>query len=63
MRIVNWKTTIGGVISLLAGGLPQVGVELGAEMQNALMVLGLFIVGIFAKDSNVTGGMKPNRTK
>ena len=59
--MINYKTTIGGIISILAGVLPWVGVELTQEIQGALFGLGMFIVGLFAKDSNVTGGTKSNR--
>jgi len=50
----NWKTSLAGVIAamgpiLLAIGVPQ---EVGA----AITTIGLFLLGLFAKDRNVTGG-------
>ena len=61
MNIVNWKTTIGAVIPALAIVLNAFGVvSITVEVQNALIVVGVAIIGIFAKDNNVTGGSTPN---
>jgi len=51
----NWKTTIGAIVTLLAGILPYVGVELSPEVQAAMVTVGIFIIGIFAKDNSVSG--------
>ena len=56
VTMVNWKTSVGALITLLAGFLPVVGVTISPEVQAALMSVGGFIVGLFAKDHNVTGG-------
>lgn len=56
---INWKTSIGALVALLSQLLPLVGVSIGVEVQGALITLGVFIVGLFAKDNNVTGGTKP----
>lgn len=50
----SWKTTLSGIIAaagpiLLALGIPQ-------EVAAAITTIGLFMIGLFAKDSNVTGG-------
>lgn len=50
----NWKTTLSGVLSGSGIILPLFGVP--AEVGQAVSVLGLFLIGLFAKDSNVTGG-------
>ena len=50
----NWKTTLGGVLGSCGVLFPIFG--LPAEIGNAVTTIGLFIIGLFAKDSNVTGG-------
>lgn len=50
----NWKTTLSGIIASMGQVLPIFGVPL--EVGQAVSILGLFLLGIFAKDSNVTGG-------
>jgi hypothetical protein len=60
MKISNWKTTLGAVI---AGGsqiLGGVNVPVSDELQGGLLVVGLAIIGIFAKDKDVTGGTRKN---
>jgi hypothetical protein len=53
-RMKNWKTTLSGALSASGAILPLFGVP--AEIGQAVSVLGLFLIGLFAKDSNVTGG-------
>ncbi len=50
----NWKTTVSGLLSAMGMLFPVVG--LPADLGNAVSVIGLFLIGLFAKDSNVTGG-------
>lgn len=50
----NWKTTVSGVLSAAGMIFPALG--LPAELGQAVTVIGLFLIGIFAKDANVTGG-------
>ena len=50
----NWKTTVSGIVSAAGMLLPMFGIP--AEVGNAVSVIGLFLIGLFAKDSNVTGG-------
>lgn len=50
----NWKTTASGVVSALGLLFPAIG--LPQEVGQAVSVIGLFLIGLFAKDSNVTGG-------
>ena len=48
----NWKTTLGAIIGGLATILNVLGiVEIGTEVQMAIVTLGLFIVGLFAGDA------------
>lgn len=56
---VNYKTTIGGVITLLAYILPLFGVPIPPAVADALMAVGFAIFAWYAKDSDVTGGTKP----
>lgn len=50
--IWNWKTTLGGA----AAGVPVIidGIQNG-EWKVILLGVGTFLVGLFAKDHNVTG--------
>lgn len=50
----NWKTTASGALSALGVLFPAIG--LPADVGQAISVIGLFLMGIFSKDSNVTGG-------
>jgi len=50
----NWKTTAAGLFGAAGQVLPFFGVP--AEVGQAISVIGLFLIGLFAKDSNVTGG-------
>ena len=49
----NWKTALGGLLALSgkicqALGLPE-------EVGDAVMVIGIFLIGMFAKDNDKTG--------
>lgn len=50
----NWKTTLSGILAAAGQITPLFGVP--APVGQAISVLGLFLIGLFAKDSNVTGG-------
>lgn len=58
MKVVNYKTTIGALVALLAGLAPLFGVQISPEVQSALITVGVFVVGLFAKDRDVTGGRR-----
>lgn len=48
----NWKTTLGAIIGGLATILNVLGiVDISADVQMAIVTLGLFIVGLFAGDA------------
>lgn len=50
----NWKTTVSGIIGGLAFIINSVfGLQIPAE---AILATTIFLIGLFAKDSNVTGG-------
>ena len=50
----SWKTTLSGVLSAAGQLFPILG--LPAEIGQAVSVIGLFLLGLFSKDGNVTGG-------
>ena len=50
----NWKTTASGILAAAGQLLPMWGVPM--EVSQAVSVLGLFLLGLFSKDHNVTGG-------
>jgi hypothetical protein len=56
----NWKTTASGALAalpqLIGLILPIFGVNVPPEILTATSTLGLFLIGLFAKDRNVTGG-------
>ena len=52
----NWKTTASGAISALPQILVFFGVPIPPNVANAISVVGLFLIGLFAKDNNVPGG-------
>lgn len=56
---LNYKTTFGAILTVLSYVLPLLGVPIPPAIADAAMVIGTVIIGIFAKDSNVTGGTKP----
>jgi hypothetical protein len=50
----NWKTTLAGILSAAGQVLPFLGVP--PEVGTAVSTVGLFLIGLLAKDHNVTGG-------
>jgi hypothetical protein len=56
--MTNWKTTVGAMVTTIAFILKLFKIEVPAEVLDSAIVVGIFIIGIFAKDSNVTGGTK-----
>lgn len=58
LKIINWKTTLGAVMVVLANFLGAIGITLSGEVQTALITVGIFIIGIFAKDKNVSDTKK-----
>lgn len=61
--LTNWKTTFGGLTTMLLGVLSLFGVKVvGAGAIDPQTALGMIASGfalIFAKDGNVTGGTTP----
>lgn len=52
----NWKTTTFGAITALGTYLATVDDAIFKTVGQILVVLGPVLLGLFAKDSNVTGG-------
>lgn len=50
--MINWKTTLAGLIGLIAYVVASFGVEVSQEVQNAIVVVTVFIVGLFARDAS-----------
>lgn len=53
----NKKTTIPALIAGLANILPLFGVAIPSGIVDGITVVAVVLIGIFAKDSNVTGGV------
>lgn len=51
----NWKTTAAGIAAAICEGLAH-GLPEYAAIFRGVATLALAIMGVFAKDSNVTGG-------
>lgn len=52
----NWKTTLFGAITASGIGMSQSGDGIVQTIGQILSILGPIFMGIFCKDSNVTGG-------
>lgn len=59
IKMKNWKTLLGAVVTALPTVLGFFGVPFSPELGHAIEVIGGVIIGFFAKDSNVTGGTTP----
>jgi len=57
---VNWITTLGGLIAGLPVLMASAGIVLPQPILDFLPPLGTLLIGLGAKDSNVTGGTKKN---
>jgi len=52
----NWKTTVLGIITMIAFIVKALfGIEVSAEVQAAFVTVVVFLIGIFAKDADKTG--------
>ena len=63
MKIANWKTTLGAILVILSQLLQPMGIDISPELQGIIVAAGIGIIGLFAKDNNVTGGTKENSKK
>lgn len=63
MKVINWKTTLTGLITALTNLAVLVGIDLTPEQTTVVVssvtTIGVFIISILAKDKDVTGGTKP----
>lgn len=50
----NWKTTLSGIFAAAGQVLPFFGIP--QPVGEAISVIGLALLGLFSKDSNVSGG-------
>lgn len=49
--LTNWKTTLTAVLGAASYVVAAYGVHLTPEVQNSIVVVTVFVVGIFAKDA------------
>lgn len=57
--LTNWKTTLGGVLTMLIGIAALLGVKVGSTPIDPSTALAMITAGfglLFAKDGNITGG-------
>lgn len=52
----NYKTLLSGILTVAPTILGFFGIPFPQPIAHALEVLGMGLIGFFAKDSNVTGG-------
>jgi hypothetical protein len=61
--LTNWKTTVGGVALIAIAGLQMIGVSIPGighvDFGTSLVAMITGVIGLVAKDSNVTGGTTP----
>lgn len=55
----NWKTTLFGALTAAGLGLTQSADPILQVIGKVLTILGPVLLGLFAKDNNVTGGTVP----
>ena len=56
--MVSWKTSLGGIILALGGVLTQQSDHTLQLIGGVLSAVGALLMGLAAKDHNVTGGTK-----
>jgi hypothetical protein len=56
--MTSWKTTIGGLLGALGTTLSGYSDPTVHLVGTVLTAIGLFLLGVSAKDNNVTGGTK-----
>lgn len=52
----NWKTTVTAIVGAIASLVGHFGFDINTEAQMAIVTVTMLIIGLLAKDSNVTGG-------
>jgi hypothetical protein len=55
-QLLNWKTLLGGLIAGLPAIINFITPVIPIEYQGLAVGFGALIIGLFAKDKNVTGG-------
>lgn len=58
-NVKNWKTTLFGALTAAGLGMSQASDATVSLIGKILSVVASALMGLFAKDNNVTGGTKP----
>ena len=58
----NWKTTLGGLLTSVGVALSQVDDPYVKSAGSIMMIVGSLLLGLSAKDRDVTGGHIPQPT-
>ncbi len=53
--VKNWKTSVPAVVTGIINLLPYFGVAISPAVTGGITTLTVFLIGIFAKDGNVSG--------
>lgn len=59
--LTNWKTTLLGILAGAAQIVPAFGHFGKASIPQVITGVSTFLLGLFAKDHDVTGGVRPNQ--
>lgn len=59
VTLKNWKTTVSGILGLIGAGLVQMTDPIFHSIGTVLVAVGSLFTALFAKDSDVTGGSRP----
>lgn len=49
--MISWRTTLIAIVTLIASVVATFGIHVTQEVQNAIVVVGLFLIGLFARDA------------
>lgn len=59
IKMKNWKTLFSAILTAAPTILGFFGIPFPPELSHAIEILGISLIGWFAKDKDVTGGVKP----
>jgi len=58
--MTNWMTSVGGILAGIPALLHGAGILLPDAIMTFIPAIGALLIGLGAKDGNVTGGTKKN---
>jgi hypothetical protein len=55
MLLHNWQTTLASIIGLVAYVVGTFGIQVSSDVQNAIIILTVFVVGLLSRDAGHSG--------